>query len=67
MEKAFKELILALRSIGDALMGKMSFWIVSLDSCEFICNHCLKNSKTASNYCPNCGAKMDGGLSGNNI
>lgn len=27
----------------------------------FLCNRCKKKEYWESNYCPNCGAKMDGG------
>lgn len=27
----------------------------------FLCNRCKKKEYRESNYCPNCGAKMDGG------
>ena len=27
----------------------------------FLCNRCKKKEFLQSNYCPNCGAKMDGG------
>lgn len=28
-----------------------------------VCNHCGSNDAEVSDYCPNCGAKMDGGES----
>ena len=28
----------------------------------FLCNRCKKKEYWESNYCPNCGAKMDGGF-----
>jgi rubrerythrin len=31
---------------------------------DYICTECGQNHKKKSNYCPNCGAKMDGDVDG---
>ena len=36
-------------------------WILHQDSKTWECDKCGKNQVMWSNYCPNCGAKMDGG------
>jgi hypothetical protein len=41
---------------------KMNWWIGTQDIDGFTCNQCARHfkSKLRLNYCPNCGAKMDG-------
>ncbi len=36
-------------------------WIVDCEGCYYpYCSECQHEPKELSNYCPNCGAKMDG-------
>lgn len=36
-------------------------WLYDLPNAIFVCSECLKMYRDNPNYCPRCGAKMDGG------
>ena len=40
---------------------KVDTWMGTSTIDCYICSECGKSSKAKGNYCPNCGAKMDGG------
>lgn len=45
--------------------GSQSEWIIHKDyneSCRYGCNQCGNLNNIPSNYCPNCGARMKGGV-----
>lgn len=48
---------------SDVARARHGWWLyVDTDTEQFfLCNRCKKKEYWESNYCPNCGAKMDGG------
>ena len=49
--------------VADVASVRHGRWLcVDTDTEQFfLCNRCKKKEYWESNYCPNCGAKMDGG------
>lgn len=65
MEDDFKKAINKMPKgiIADVAQVRHGRWLyVDTDTEQFfLCNRCKKKEYWESNYCPNCGAKMDGG------
>ena len=61
----FETLVSDLRDMktADVPPARHGRWLyVDTDTEQFfLCNRCKKKEYWESNYCPNCGAKMDGG------
>ena len=61
----FETLVSDLRDMKTANVAQVRHgrWLfVDTDTEQFfLCNRCKKKEYWESNYCPNCGAKMDGG------
>ena len=52
---------------ADVVEVKQGKWIDRINCCQmhvYDCSECDKTNITKSNYCPNCGARMDGDTDG---
>ena len=62
----FETLVSDLRDMdaADVAPARHGRWLcVDTDTEQFfLCNRCKKKEYWESNYCPNCGCRMDGGL-----
>ena len=45
---------------ADVVEQKHGKWFFISEYCRFACNQCNGHSQRNSDYCPNCGARMDG-------
>lgn len=62
--------IAALKPV-DAEFVRYAFWKFKedraiVDGKDWVCSNCRKAQRCKENYCPNCGARMDGGVEDEN-